>query len=222
MAIYGWALSNMDNMHVFKEKKHTKSKHKIDYICFLFALLLSLGFASAAESQDEFVIDPAESSITCSARYVIIGEYEAVFEKFSGTIHFDPQNLEKSDILLDIDIESVQSTHPKLDNFVRSKRLMDAERYPKSIFQSYLIEKEEEGYKVTGMLTLHGVIKEISFPFTVEGPHTDHNETHLIAKGKWLIKRKDFKIVWSKLLDRGGIIVSDYIAVDWEVKAIRK
>ena len=41
----------------------------------------------------------------------------------------------------------------------------------------------------------------------------------LIVKGSWQFNRKDFNIIWNHLLDRGGVLVGDYVTVDWGIRA---
>lgn len=153
---------------------------------------------------------------------MFIGRYRAFLKNFTGTIYFDPNNIEKSRVSLKIDIGSIESEHPTFDNFARSGRLLDVENYPKVVFQGHLSEKTEKGYKIDGTLSLHGVTKGISFPITLEGPYTDYNKTVLAAHGKFMIRRKDFKVVWSKLFDYGGVIVGNHVVVEWNIVSIRQ
>lgn len=185
-------------------------------------LFIGLIFAVPVSAQDVFVIEPVYSTINFSVRYVAIGNYKAVFENFSGTIRFDSENIEGSTLRIEIDIDSIKSEHPRLDKLARSKRLMHAKRYPKAIFMSESIEKTTEGYKAIGVLNFHGVSKEVSFPFTVEGPYMDYGKVSLIARGQLIINRKEFNIIWNSVLDHGGIIVSNQIVLDWEMLAVRQ
>ena len=78
-------------------------------------------------------------------------------------------------------------------------------------------------YYIRGILDLHGVRKEISFPFSVEGPvKNKHGQTLIRARGRWLINRKDFGVVWHKQWDKGGVIVGDMVKIDWDMVGFRK
>ena len=207
----------MTNRNQFKIYAAFFQVLKIKWFCF--ALLVNLIFTTVGSAQEVFVVDPALSKIDCSVRYVAIGKYEAVFETFSGTIKFDPENIDESAVAIEINIDSIKSKYPRLDRIAKSKRLMDAKSHPKATFQSQSIEETTEGYKAVGMLNFHGVTKEISLPFTVDGPYMDYNKTSLVARGRLVINRKHFDIIWSHILDHGGIIVADHIVLDWEMLA---
>ena len=60
----------------------------------------------------------------------------------------------------------------------------------------------------------------MTFSFKVE-MYIDHKTKQKILdlNGSWTINRKDFNIIWNKLLDHGGIIVGDHFTVDWGIKA---
>ena len=103
----------------------------------------------------------------------------------------------------------------RFDRIVRSPRLLDANRYPEIVFQSKTIVEKGDHYIVEGTLDLHGVRKDLSFKFDVQ--NLDQNQ--ILAKGKWRIKRKDFGIIWHKVLDYGGIIVGNHITINWELVA---
>jgi polyisoprenoid-binding protein YceI len=192
---------------------------KIKWFCFAF--FINLIFTAAGSAQEVFIVDPALSKIDCSVRYVAVGKYKAVFENFSGTIQFDPENIKESIVAIEINVDSIKSKHPRLDRFAKSKRLMDAKRYPKAVFHSQSIEKTAKGYKAVGMLNFRGVIREVSFPFTVDGPYMDYNKTSLIARGRLVVDRKHFNIIWNNILDYGGIIVANHIVLDWEMLGVR-
>jgi len=86
--------------------------------------------SSPAFAQHQYSIDVEQSSIQGSIRYTLIGNYEAKFGEFSGTIYYDPNNLADSSVALNIQTKSIKSKHPVLDRIVRSKRLLDSKKFP--------------------------------------------------------------------------------------------
>jgi len=187
-----------------------------------FMVLLHLIFICPSLAQDSYVIEGGESYLSCSIKYTFVGRYNAFLEDFTGTIYFDPKRIENSSVTMTIKTASVKSEHPTLDRIVRSKRLLDAAQYPEITFHSDSIIRRGEDYEVEGTLTLHGVSRTIVFPFILEGPIIDGgNRKYIKAWGTWDIPRKKFNIVWSKLLDYGGIIVGNKVMMDWEVTAYR-
>ena len=43
------------------------------------------------------------------------------------------------------------------------------------------------------------------------------NADTIQLSGVWNIDRKDFGIVWSRVLDKGGVIVGNIITVEWNI-----
>ena len=66
---------------------------------------------------------------------------------------------------------------------------------------------------------MHGIQKILTFSFrAVITKDSGTQQKNMNINGSWLINRKDFKIIWNKLLDHGGVLVSDYFTVNWEIK----
>jgi polyisoprenoid-binding protein YceI len=167
---------------------------------------------STASSFVSVEVGPDEAQIKASIRYTVIGRYNAEFENYKGNIAIDWENDDIRSVDLIIDAASIFSNCDWCDKIVRSKQLLYVEEYPQIIFRSDEIIKNTDGYQVKGILDLHGEQRELSFPFQVS-----RAEDQLIAKGQWIIERKEFKIIWNKLLDKGGVLVGNTITVDWEI-----
>lgn len=163
-------------------------------------------------------IGPKETIIKSSIKYSVIGKYNAVFDEYTGQISLDWKNKEINGVQLNIDAASIQSQCGWCDKIVRSKQLLHVDQHPKIVFKSREIEKNSNGYDVMGDLYFHGVVKQLTFPFKITAIEEDHSGwLQINAKGQWTFNRKDFKVIWSRLLDHGGVLVGDDITVEWEV-----
>ena len=187
--------------------KHTNYSIWLIVFVVLFFAPESFGFNSLKVGPDEAVI---KSSI----KYSVIGKYKAEFDQYSGDIQVDDKTNEIQSVILNIEAASIKSNCSWCDKIVQSKQLLSVEKFPEIIFRSDEIIKEGDRYWVKGTLSLHGETNELNFPFKAE--HA--KETDLInIEGQWIIKRKEFNIVWNKLLDKGGILVGNNIIVDWKI-----
>ena len=130
----------------------------------LIVLFLCIWFTVPCKAADGYVVHLQESSITCFVKYSLVGKYSPEFKDFNGLIYFDPKDLSKSSVYLKIKTDSLKSKYSTLDRMARSKRLLNAKRYPDVVFQSKKIEKRTDGYYVTGELILHGVTRNFTFP----------------------------------------------------------
>lgn len=189
-------------------------------LLIIFALVSFVGiFAYATNAQQVITFGPNETKIVGSIPYSVIGTYRAEFGVFKGIIIFDESSENIRSVGLTINVRSIHSNCPWCDRVARSRRLLNAARYPEIIFKSDNIIHDENGYRVNGILEMHGIKRRIAFPFKVTmRDDLDHKRKWLDLKGSWRINRKDFNIVWNKYLDHGGIVVGDYFTVNWGIR----
>ena len=162
---------------------------------------------------------PGETKIVGSIRYTVLGQYVAQFGVFKGRIILNENTKRMESVYLDIDAKSIHSKSPWCDKQAKSRRLLFTARYPKIVFESDQVIWDHGGYKVKGVLKMHGVSRRMSFPFKERiliDPKTGRRAIEI--KGDWEINRKDFNITWNKYLDHGGVLVSDLFKVSWKIK----
>lgn len=205
---------------MMKLSENVKHRIKIGVCPFFILFFLSVSPWAWARTQN-YYFNQEHSFLKGSISYSLIGTYRATFKDFEGVISFDEKNIENSRVEMKIKTASIHSKYPKLDRIVRSKRLLDAEKYPDITFKSTSIKRLKTGYYVEGTVNLHEITKDLSFVFQFEGPLGEGKEESVKARGRWVINRKDFDIIWSSWLDHGGIVVGDEITVVWEITAFR-
>ena len=110
---------------------------------------------------------------------------EGNFEKISGNISFDENNLSTSKFDFSIEVESIATGNWLKNRHAKGDDWFDAEKYPNITFVSSKFSKTTNGYLVNGILTMHGVSKEIAIPFTF---------SNSIFKGNFSVNRMDYKI----------------------------
>jgi polyisoprenoid-binding protein YceI len=88
------------------------------------------------------------------------------FSSLNGTIAFDPADLASSSMDVYLDASSIDTGSKGKNKHVNNDSWLDTEAFPKIRFRSKKITSQGETYTMTGDLTLHGVTKEIEFPFT--------------------------------------------------------
>ena len=85
------------------------------------------------------------------------------------------------------------------------------------------MERQGAVYSLTGDLTMHGVTKEITLPFTVSGPIVDMQGKQRIGlEATTIINRKDYGINWSKVMDNGGLVVADDVKAEINIEAVKE
>jgi polyisoprenoid-binding protein YceI len=154
----------------------------------------------------------------------MISKVQGGFEKMSGKLSYDPTNPEKSAIEVEIEAASVNTRLPERDNHLRGSDFFDTEKYPLITFKSKRVDSSENGLKVVGDLSIHGVTQQIVLDVDevseeVKDPWGNYK---LGASGSAKIKRKDFGLVWNAALETGGMLVGDDVNIKLDVEFTRQ
>ena len=89
-----------------------------------------------------------------------------VFEKMKGTVVFNQQDLAAASFNVAIDVASINCGNGMQNRHAKSEKWFDAEKYPEINFVSTGAKRTAAGYETTGKLTMHGVTKDLTIPFT--------------------------------------------------------
>ncbi len=160
----------------------------------LFPLLVS-GFALA--DQETYKIDDSHSFVNWSVRHVV-SKTSGTFSDVKGNILIDRKNLANSSIEAKINLLSVNSSHAKRDSHIQKDEYLDVGHFAEAKFVSNKISasSDTEG-TLTGKLTLHGVTREISFPFKVLGFGADPFGGYRMGlEGRTSINASDYGFAW--------------------------
>jgi len=140
------------------------------------------------------------------------------FNKLTGEIVFDQQDIAASSVKVVIDTTSVDTNLAKRDAHLRSPDFFNTLEFPEMTFTSTKAEKTgEKTGRVSGDLTLLGVTKQVVLDvvFNKAGPHPRKKGTLMVgfsATGK--LKRSDFGMKY------GIGALSDEITLELEAEAI--
>ncbi|MEM6721235.1 MAG: YceI family protein [Bacteroidota bacterium] len=108
-----------------------------------------------------------------------------VFTSFKGKIIFAPDHLESSSFNLIVDVKSINTGNGIKNKHALSKNWFDEKRFPEITFTSSQFEQSGSGFSVIGTMTIHGVPKVMSIPFTFK----DNT-----FKSNFKIDRTDFNV----------------------------
>lgn len=136
----------------------------------LIALALAAWLPTALAAPETYNIDNSHSFANFSIRHVV-SKASGTFPDITGKIVIDRDDLSKSSVDAKINVMSINTSLAKRDEHLRDKpEFLEAAKFGTMTFTSTKVEAKgkDEGI-LTGQLTLHGVTKEISFPFKVLG-----------------------------------------------------
>lgn len=111
-------------------------------------------------------IDSENSVVNFSISHIKLNTVHGSFVGMKGEISFDEADLASSWFRVSIDAASVNTGNEKRDNHLRNEDFFDVTQYPEISFESRSILKVGSSYKAKGVLTMHGVSKEVEIAFT--------------------------------------------------------
>ena len=126
-------------------------------------------------------------------------QYPITFKGLKAEISFDQSKPENSKISATIDATTVDTGNESMTEHAKEPNVLDTEKFKVITFKSSSVKKTATGYEVTGNLTLKGITKQITFPFTFE------KETFI---GEFSIAANDFNI------NREGAVPSGQIRIE--------
>ena len=185
-------------------------------ILFFVTLMGPLAYA------DLYKIDVAHTQIGFKVKHLVISTVSGRFDKFAGTLNYDPNTGDMKDVFVSIDAASIDTNEPDRDKHLKSSDFFDVEKFPKLEFvSSKTTVKNKKPVKIEGNLTIHGVTKPVTLKMEFGGVTTDpmgHKRLALEASGT--IDRKEFGLKWNKNLDQGGVMISDKVKMVIEGEAL--
>lgn len=133
--------------------------HRPLAVACLAALLLMTARPAAAE---DWTLDASHTSIVFKVSHLGASETYGLFKEAAGS--FTTGDSPTFDITVNAD--SIDTGNAKRDQHLKSPDFFNVRQFPTIAFKSTASEKTDDGYNVTGDLTLHGVTKSITVGMT--------------------------------------------------------
>jgi polyisoprenoid-binding protein YceI len=201
------------------------SGNRVPYLrhFFLTLTLAALPAVAAAQSAT-WTIDPGHSAATFTVRHMVVANVKGEFAGPVGTATFDPKDLSTLRVEATIDARTINTRNPDRDKDLRSELFFDVAKYPKITFKSRSVTAAAPGrLKVLGDLTIKGITKQVTLD--VEGPTQEIKDIwgsrRIGATGTTTINRRDFNIVYNRVLEGGGAVVGDQVSITLDIELTR-
>lgn len=174
-----------------------------------------LAFTGGLFAADTYTVDASHTTVGFSVRHMGISNVKGTFPKVSGTLLLDEKNMAKSSVDITIDAASVNTNNEKRDAHLQSPDFFDVAKFPTVTFKSKTVAKTAQGYSVVGDLTMKGVTKTVSIPFTLVGPkeHPMMPVYMVGVEGSLMVNRRDYNINYGM-----AAMVGDEVTIDLEVE----
>lgn len=166
----------------------------------------------APAAGDVWQVDASASKISAlSAKQV--GTHPIDFKTFAATVNVAGDQVTSVDF--SIDMPTLESDDPKLTKHLLNEDFFNVEKFPKATFKSKAIKagSDKEGFthSVTGVFTIVGTSKEITFPAKIE---VKDDMAH--ATTEFVLDRNDFGIVYKGMSDN---LIQDNVVLTVDFKA---
>jgi polyisoprenoid-binding protein YceI len=170
-----------------------------------------------------WTLDPAHTRIGFVARHAMVTKVRGSFNEFEGTAALDGANPANSHAEVTIKAASIDTRNAQRDEHLRSNDFLAMEEHPEITFISTGARQvDDTTFELTGDLTIRGVTKSVTIPFTFEGAAKDpFGNLRAGFEGSVAISRKDWGVTWNAALEGGGVLVSDKITLEFEISAIK-
>lgn len=198
----------------------------------MVVLIAAAGLTAAAQTSQEFRVDPASTSIIVqvgrAGLFAFAGHnHEAAVPAVEGRISLNSTDPSRSRVALQFDAKALKVTGrgepaedvAEVQRTMLSDRVLDVARYPTITFESDQVSVQKRpadglSLRVDGRLTLHGVTKPLTIPVAVR---LDGNR--MTASGQATIRQSEFGI--RPVTAVGGTVrVKDEVGVTFSIVAV--
>ena len=142
-----------------------------------------------------YTLDPAHSQIVFSIARLGISRYFGSFGAISGTLEFDGENPEASEVEIAIDMAGLSAPSENLLAELSSETTFDVAHFPKATFISTSVKRTGEASGVvTGDLTIKNATRPVDISVTFNGGRAHpFRDLHLLGFSAGArISRRDF------------------------------
>ena len=185
------------------------------------AVVLTLGLAGSVWSADTYVVDGAHAYVGFTINHLLINRVRGTFNDFTGTIIYDADDITKSSMSGAINAASIDTAHQKRDKDLRGESFFEVDKYPQITFETTRVEVGGDTPILHGVLTMHGVSKEVAIPFRITGIADFAGKIRLGFEARLELNRQDYGISYSRLMDNGGLVVGNEVSIELQGEAIK-
>jgi polyisoprenoid-binding protein YceI len=172
----------------------------------------------------DYEIDPTHSRLGFAAKHAMIATVRGEFKVYGGEVHLDEAEPAASYARLEIEAASIDTGNADRDAHLRTADFFDLDEHPKLTFTSTRVERTgDDDYLMVGDLTLNGRTNPVSVEFELTGTSVDPwGNFRAGFEGRSTVNRRDWGLAWNVALDRGGVLVSEKVKLEFDISAVRR
>lgn len=178
---------------------------------------------SAIAPAGTWSVDPAHSKVGFAVKHMGIATVRGEFTEFEGALRIG-DDLATAKAYGTVKVASVDTNESQRDDHLRSPDFFHAAEHPELRFESTKIEAlDDEEFRITGNLTLHGVTNEIVLHADVQGTDVDpwgNERVGLEITGQ--LSRGEFGMKFNQALGSGNALVADKVKLTLDISAVKQ
>ena len=171
--------------------------------------LLSI-FTASSLFAGTYSVDTSHSTAGFSVKHMMVSNVAGKIKDISGTFEYDEKKNSLVKVEGELVVASIDTANEKRDGHLKSEEIFSAEKFPKITFKSTKVEKDA----VYGDLTIKGITKNVKLE--LENGGVSGEKSGFALSGK--IKRSEFGVTWNKVLETGGVAVSDEVKLNIDIQ----
>ena len=167
-------------------------------VLFLAILLVAAWLAgptASSPTRENFKVDAVHSVVLFRIQHVGVSHFYGRFNDIEGSFAVSDEGAGAVDITIRAD--SIDTNSEKREGHLKSPDFLSVKQFPTITFKSEkLVSKGGKRYQATGILTLHGVSKEITVDLERIGSGNAMGAYRTGFEGSFLISRSAYGMSW--------------------------
>ena len=170
-----------------------------------------------------WALDPAHSELQFKVKHLMISTVTGNLKSLNASLTSTSDDFEQAQVKFEAETASIDTGNGDRDNHLKSGDFFDADQFPKIIFESTSLEKDDDEYKLKGNLTIKDTTKPVKLDVEFGGIATDpwgNTKAGFTINGK--INRSDFGLTWNAALETGGVMVSEEVKILGDLQFVKQ
>ncbi len=160
----------------------------------------------------KWLINLNHSSAVFAVRHMMVSWVCGQFNKITGSLDFDPQQVAAAAVAVEIDAASIYTGVEQRDQHLKSPDFLEVKNYPTITFKSTRVEPNGlDRALVHGDLTLRSVTRPVVLEACWSGPAHFDDEGKIYTsfgfRAETRINREDFGMTFNTEMEHGGFMV---------------
>lgn len=171
----------------------------------------------------KWALDPAHTQVSFTVKHMMFAKVRGRFTELEGEVLLAEDSPEDSRVRAVIQARSIDTGNGERDEHLRSGDFLDVEQSPELSFESRSVERTDDGFAVTGDLTIRDVTRAVELDVVETGRGEDPwGQQRVGFSATATIDRRDFGLTWNQALEAGGVLVGNDVKISIEAQAVEE